>query len=460
MSSPERPEWPPGRTLFWAVAALFATFVFGPQFVKNFRPPDNAEEATLVDFIQEWLSAKNYEAGLPVYTNQAETLFRHTGMRPGRDEPMLRWNAHPPASVLLGLPFARLNYPDAQFAWNLVSFLLFVVSLALVLRELGVRYPPQAVLPTVTLILLCGPIATQISQGQLNFVLTFLLVLGWAADRRGYTGWAGAAVGAAAAFKLYPAFVFLYFVCTRRWRALATGAVAFLALNGLALALFGTEAFRTYFEQVVPSVVQYQTGWRNLSLNGFWIRVFTPLERSVPLIDSPAAGRAVGLAVRGLVVLVAAAVCWRAKTVEQRDRAFAVTLVGMLLVSPITWNHYLVLLLMPVALVWARLPGGPVRVLMVVVFVFLWLPPQPALSLVLGKEQAQALLREIHRPLTPAQNLTAISLPHYALVGLFLLTLLVRTDPEPAAGAKADALDRRRFGPPADEPRDAPGGRP
>ena len=423
-SSPDRPYWTPLRVALWGLAAALVGVWAGPRFVAAFRPPD----AALLDFTQEWLSAKNYRAGTPVYADQAETYPRHTGRPPNPPEALLRWNAHPPASVVLALPFGGLSYADAHAAWNLATFPLFVLSVVLILRELRVPLRPASVFPLLALGLSCHPLVTQHLQGQLNAVLALLIVLAWVAERRGYAGWAGAAVGAAAAVKLFPAFLFLYFVAAGRWRALLPGAAAFLALNGVALALFGPEAFRTYARDVVPSVAaDYQTNWRNVSLWGFWLRIFDPQEkgRLAALVHAPLAGRAVANVLRVVVTLLAARACWRARGGERTDRAFAVTLTAMLLVSPISWNHYYLLLALPVAVVWWRLPPGLARRAMWPVLAVLWLPDHLAPLLALGGARAIAMARDARWALTPAENLYTASVPHYALCALFVLALLL-----------------------------------
>src|SRR5581483_8289587 len=44
------------------------------------------------------------------------------------------------------------------------------------------------------------------------------------------------------------------------------------------------------------------------------------------------------------------------RTPRQRDLVWGMALVGMLLVSPITWDHYFLALLLPVMLLWNGLP--------------------------------------------------------------------------------------------------------
>src|SRR5262245_5753772 len=271
MASPGQEGTSPVRVVVCALALVVLAAV-GPKFVAIFRPPDG----WYLDSSQEWLSARNYWAGTPVYANQEEALFRHTGQKVGEDQVALPWNAHPPAAVVMTLPLGKLGYADAHFVWNLITFPLFLLSLGLILRELGVPLSLWTVIPILALLVLFNPLLIHVMQGQLNIPLLLLLTLAWVADRRDRPGWAGVAAGVAAGLKLYPAFVFAYFLFARRWRALLTGGIAFFAVNGIALAVLGPDEFRTYVREVIPSLFNYQSSWRNVSLTGFWLRIFNP----------------------------------------------------------------------------------------------------------------------------------------------------------------------------------------
>src|SRR5262249_1107210 len=58
---------------------------------------------------------------------------------------------------------------------------------------------------------------------------------------------------------------------------------------------------------------------------------------------------------------VLAAFAWyvrRARTTEDHDLTFALTVTAMLLLSPISWDHYLLLFLTPFAIWWTRVAGS------------------------------------------------------------------------------------------------------
>ncbi len=332
------------------------------------------------------------------------------------------------------------------------------MTIVLVFRELGLPLVGWSLLPVIVLLFLFDPMYQQLAQGQLNFLLVFLLALSWAADRRDCPGCAGVAVGVAAALKLYPAFVFAYFLLARRWPAILTGGIVFLALDGVALAVLGLDEFKTYVSQVLPSLFNYQSSLGNLSLTGFWLRIFNPEahEMVLPLVVNPTVAKVLVMLSRVIVAAIVAWVAWRAKSLGERDRAFAAAIVGMILVSPIAWTHYFVLLVLPLALVWQRLPEGPARWVMVFAFLVVWLPDYYLNAIALGTEQARALMnRAAMAPVKPGVNLAAISFPTYALLTLFILVLLTpaesetpgATESESETESEEERLNRRLFGP-------------
>lgn len=425
------------RPALWAAAAAIVSLYLGPAFLKGFQP----EPGVYPDFVQEWLSARNFWSGLPVYLPQRDAFRRETGLDASRFDTDLPWNAHPPVAVAVALPFGLFtDYRTAHLAWNLATFPLFVAGIIAILSELGVRWRWWSIFPALALLIANQSLGSQIYQGQLNCLLAALVAVAWSADRRGRPVGAGIAVGAATAIKLFPGFLCIYFLMTRQWRALVAAATTFVLLNLAALGAFGLDDFRVYVEQVVPCVFRHESAWRNVSLTGFWLRVFDPHshDRIVPLLSSPALAYAAVQASRLLVVLAVAGSAWRARTREERDRAFAAAIAGMLLVTPVAWTHYFLVLAIPVGLLWMRLPAGPARRLMWMACAILWLPEYFFACLAVGPEQALAMIDLAHDPVGPGLNLLALSAFTYSLVLLLVLTLML-----PGRGAERPTSDGR-----------------
>ena len=227
--------------------------IYGPQFISLARPP----AGVYLDFVQEWLSARNALAGDPIYLPQREGLRRRTGVDEPDFDREMRWNAHPPVAVLVALPFGLISdYRTAHLAWTLATLPAFPLQRAGRRTRTGdLRLVWWGVLPLpgADVDVFPGDDADRAGTVELRASARYSLRGG---RRTGAVtrSLAGLAVGLATAVKLFPGFVFVYFLFARRWRAVAAGALTCAAANGLAVAMFGVEAFTTYVREVVPSL--------------------------------------------------------------------------------------------------------------------------------------------------------------------------------------------------------------
>lgn len=440
------PRWPWRYIVLWLLLAGLACWWRGPSFRRAFEVEfyPSGSLLFLPDFFQEWASARNRFQGLPIYTSQGIALEKYLGLWHNPNDPFfIEFNAHPPTAVLLGIPFAGLRFADAFALWNVSSLVFLVASVGLIVRELRLPFSLWDVLPAIALLLLCYPFWHQMVHGQLNLLLLLLLTGAWTADRNGHPHWAGTLVAAATAIKLFPGFVFVYFLLRREWSAIRTGLLALVGFTALTAIILGPEAYRSYFLEVLPRTSQWRSEWPNLSLSGIWFKLFDS-SNHLPPIEIQSLAYAPVLTLLGAIstmLAVTANLAMKARQLRSAqggDLLFALTVIGMLLVSPITWDHYLLLLILPVALLWQRLPrGGMGREMGVLLLAVLWVEARIVI------EHGLILLDAAHPAddydrwiATPLETLTALSIPCYAVVGLFLLTLLVADRNQPTTLAE------------------------
>ncbi len=398
----------PGLTLI--VGSIMAQL-----YLTSLRPPADR----IVDFYQEWASARNYREGLPVYTNHRVTIPRYLGLTISRpDELSVEVNAHPPTSVLLALPFAFLRYQDAVLVWNLVSLGMLGASLYLVWRGFQISLSAWWLFPLITSLLVCTPLIEQVFFAQLDLLVLLLLTGAWAADRSRRPILAGALLGGATAIKLFPGFIFFYFIMRRRWKAVIAGALAVILLSGSTIAVFGLESYRAYIEEALPRVAGFRSNWINASLMGFWVKLFDPALKDwqvEPLWRSALVARLGTVVCCAAVLITLALVVRRAKTAIELDVAYGLSLTAMLLVSPITWDHYLLLLLVPIAATWVALPPSVgARVLFAAVLIAFWSPPSIIHQLLIPGGKSMGVAKPWH-------TITLLSYQCYALIALFVL---------------------------------------
>ncbi len=267
---------------------------------------------------------------------------------------------HPPAYFLLIGPFALLPLPWAAFLWDLVGLVALWVSVALIARELRLAPPPWALALLLALLLTWSPLLQTLLEAQISPILLLLFTLAWLAARRGRGGWAGAALGVATAVRLFPGLAVVYFLIRRDWRAVAMACIVFVGLEALATPLVGG----------IPGVIAYATRespaatkeWliheHNVSLWGFTRLLFVGPRDVSALAFAP--WLAAPLTYALLAVLLAALALrtfWRRRLpFVADDTTFLAYLPAMLLASPLTWQHYFVILLLPLLVFVVRLP--------------------------------------------------------------------------------------------------------
>ena len=396
----------------WLILGLQGCLWLGPLCVEAMRPAPGRVN----DFYQDWGSARNHLVNLPVYTHHATSIPRHLGL-PFDPVTSVEYNAHPPTSVLLALPLARFDYPDAVLVWNSFSLAAFLASLMIVATVLPV--PRTLFLPALALLTFCHPLYGSLYQGQLTLILVLLVTVIWALERSGRSSTAGLVLGAAAAIKLFPAYLVVFYAARGRLRPLFAAVASFLALTIATAFVLGLDAYSDYVKVVLPTQVKFRSLGYNYAIAGFWHKLFDPAGehgRTTPLWSNPAVVRW-GTVLSDLVITVIVAVfARRAHSQADRDLAFASAVTAMLLVSPVTWDTSLPLLVVPIAVV-ARGAGTSrwMPATLVPILVIFWMPQIVLTKLALGGRSLRVA------PWT--FMLGAPSLKFYALLAMFAVGL-------------------------------------
>jgi hypothetical protein len=120
------------------------------------------------------------------------------------------------------------------------------------------------------------------------------------------------------------------------------------------------------------------------------------------------------------VTLICLWVGTRVRMQEKKDWILSLLIIAMLLVSPVTWDHYFILLLLPMVLVGLNLPRKPIfRWSFFICSAVLWIGPDWYWYAIIGTRSPYVVAA------TPFQTLTALSFQCYALICLFILAVLI-----------------------------------
>jgi len=266
--------------------------------------------------------------------------------------PLGLWYIYPPIAAVLMIPLVVGPY----VVWQLIWTALLVLAQNSVLKRIGVRRGWVLAVVSLCVIVAMEPIRTTIGYGQVNTLLMFLVMADLLPDRPGSDGVVrrrlipqGTLIGLAAAIKLTPLLFVVFLVLLGRRRAALVSTITFVVLTviGAVVMWQGTISFfgGLLGGDTKTSGPQYVG---NQSMVGVTTR----------LLGANTAATLLGLAIAGIVALLAVIVAtrwWRAGA-----KGFAVALVGVAtcIASPLSWTHHWVwiLPLAAAALLSKRLP--------------------------------------------------------------------------------------------------------
>ena len=284
---------------------------------------------SIKDFAIDYAAARAWRAGddpFPADSNAMVNQYLHASgpVEEKYEGAPPYW--HPPFRLFTVLPLSWLPYEVAGVLWLLFSSVTIVVAALIFGTELG--YSPRWSAVIGVAALAHPAVQSDLSWGQVNGPLLLLLVLAWRWLRRDADAAAGIGIGVASALKVFPAFLGLHLLAARRDRALCasilSGGIATLA----SMAIFGFGRLGRLL-RLAGAYKTYGATRFNISAGG-QLQYFL--------------GARLGIAVTIVVAVpVVAVVFWR-KALLTKD-PFWTAVIAMLLVWPITWDHYMTLAL-------------------------------------------------------------------------------------------------------------------
>lgn len=280
----------------------------------------------LVDFRNLWNAAQDVLAGSSPYHPAPDPTLRVTAdcLTSARD-----CFVYPPLAAVLAAPFGLLPFGLAGTAF----FVLDVAALGGALWLVGVRD-----WRCYGVALASGPALSSFEGGTLSPLLALAAAAAWRyRDER--TAAAGAlALGLVAKVFLWPLLVWLAVTRRASTALLAVGlGVAVTVLAWLPIGFAGAVGY--------PRLLQ--------SVTHVWApHAYGPVGLGLTLGLSLTAAEAVAFAAGGLLLAAAVVVAQRP---GGDQRSFALAIAASLLLSPIVWLHYFVLLLVPLAIARPRL---------------------------------------------------------------------------------------------------------
>jgi Glycosyltransferase family 87 len=296
------------------------------------------------DFSNYYESAWALRHGIDPYSTNLTPIGAQLGLE-------TNWLVHasetPPFLVCFE-PLTWMRPRVAFWIWIAINFSALAIAMYLLLAHRRGLTGRTALL-LAALMLMSAPVNLSFYWGQSQLIILALIVAAMRAMERDRDGTAGLLIAVGALLRAYPLLLVGYFVLRRKWRAvifattgIAAGGFATIAILGLPQTLNFIHGGLWLTDYSVVSRVD------NLSLGPFVSRMFWSLTGTRPGSSADRVRRA-AIATADLVVLglTIRATLADANRGDPDWRIYSLWIATAVMLTPVGWHHYLVLLAIP-----------------------------------------------------------------------------------------------------------------
>lgn len=298
------------------------------------RPPEKT------DFAQDYLMAKAVFAGMNPYL-PLNVLGEHFGITTQFFHP----SPHPPPFILMSLPLGLLSFKNANFVWLIIGLVSLLISIRLIFKTTRISW-----LVLFLVAFVWPPIWSNFHLGQLMVFQLLFLTLAWISLSARRDLGAGVLIGLVISIKpiLWP--LLLLFVIKKRLVPLIAATATFMFANLLAAIIIGFDRTVNYYLKTGREVAEiYNNHAGNFSAWTLGDRLFVGTKRlgvgtlvTQPLFNFPKAAFVTSVICVAIMLILG---FWIAIKERAFETSISVLVCTAVLVSPVSWTHYLVLLI-------------------------------------------------------------------------------------------------------------------
>ena len=371
-------HWFQKRTIFFRIVAI-VVLITGMHDYYEFQRKHlrHAQQKVQLDFPAYYLAQAMTSKRLNLYSlHEIENAASEEGVQFER----FRANLYSPPFYLftLALPHLEIHKAQALFL-SIKALLLSALVLALALYITGMERYRLRRFRKYRVILLTGlgfwtlghlnPVVSDFRDGQINVFTLATLVLALFTERK-YPVISGIAVSLGGVIKLSPYFLGIKAVLEKRWKLIVSLILSSAILGIASLLYFGFDTIQFYVKEVLLGFVTSNRipvlDWPinhtlNQSFKGLFYRLFISnfdmdLGGTAVVYFSPFLGKSLTLLANGTCIASCIYLSYKYIKPMAEDRwkaslVFSYYVAIMTMVSPLTWYHHQVVLILPLLVV-------------------------------------------------------------------------------------------------------------
>jgi hypothetical protein len=328
------------------------------------------------DILQEYLMAKALLAGINPYLPLNELAQMFIVKFPFLPHPA----PYPPFVAILGIPLTLFSHNYAIIVWFILEMVCLSATACMLTALWKGRVDWVRAIFILFLLLSWYPVMVDLLYGQLTILLTTLLLAALLVFKKDYKILAGLLIGLSIAIKMITWPLIIYFALKKEWRTMLSSGITALGLNLIALIVLGIGPIMDYYLRVTMQVSEiYHSFLKNYSLWSIGYRLFEGTRpiggdfiSAPPLVNLPnvapivSAGLAAAFLFAGLI--------WAIRSAD-KDIAFSIIVCVIVAVSPISWDHYYVMIIISLVVMLHQLvkhafPTGPTIIFIIIALMF------------------------------------------------------------------------------------------
>lgn len=258
-----------------------------------------------------------------------------------------------PILALLLTPFSFFRLDEARFLFTGLGVLAVVASYYFTLKLTNLYGWKKILL--LRFFIFNGPLYYSLALGNTtHFVLLLLIAAGFCIQTKREI-WLGILLALSALIKI-PLFILgVYYIIRGRSRVVVGFSAALLAIIGASVLVFGVDLHLTWWQQCIqPSIGKPIPAYNVQSVDGFLARIVTNGNsvQAWKVIEVGWGFKVIRYALVSLLLGGSIWICWRSKStsLEVENLEFSIFLCLALVITPISWTHYYLFLLLPLSL--------------------------------------------------------------------------------------------------------------
>ncbi|KPJ60387.1 MAG: hypothetical protein AMJ42_01480 [Deltaproteobacteria bacterium DG_8] len=259
---------------------------------------------------------------------------------------------HLPLVSFLCRPLLFIPYRIITKLLLLINFMAVILSLYLVLKLMGrgsnLRWLSIAILAMIYF----SPLRYGLWLGQTSPLIFLGITTIFYLAKAGYSKTSGFILGGIISLKITPIFFLLYFLIRKKWPLVISSIITLMVIGICSVLLVGWESNVIFFQRIIRLSGLSLASWNNQSLDGLLLRWVTDASHLYDwhLLELSFKMKVLKyLALSFMFVLWLTILLYSTGTNEKKcaHLDFSLTMILLVIFTPISWSHYLLFLVFP-----------------------------------------------------------------------------------------------------------------